>query len=186
MTIPNLITIGRLFLVPLTIWLIISGEHVLAFWAFIIAGVSDGVDGFIARTFDQRSDLGAYLDPIADKALLVSIYVTFAIVGALPVWLAILVVSRDLLIVGGVVLSWMVGQPMEMRPRAISKVNTLGQIVLAAVVLAHQAFDPGLGRVAGLLINVVGLLTLASAVVYAVDWVRHMSEDVPPSADPLA
>ncbi len=186
MTIPNLITIGRLFIVPLTIWLIVSGEHVLAFWAFIIAGVSDGVDGFIARTFDQRSDLGAYLDPIADKALLVSIYVTFSITGALPVWLAILVVSRDLLIVGGVVLSWMVDQPVAMRPRAISKVNTVFQIVLAAVVLADQAFARALGWLPDALIVVVGLLTLGSAIVYAVDWVRHMSEDVPPSADPLA
>lgn len=186
MTIPNLITIGRLFVVPLTIWLIISGEHLLAFWAFVIAGVSDGVDGFIARSFNQRSDLGAYLDPIADKALLVSIYVTFAITGVLPVWLAILVVSRDLLIVGGVVLSWMVGQPVAMRPRAISKVNTVFQIVLAAVVLADQAFAPGLTWLPSTLIAIVGLLTLSSAIVYAVDWVRHMSEDVPPSADPLA
>jgi cardiolipin synthase len=185
-TIPNLITIGRLFLVPLTIWLITSGEHILAFWAFVVAGVSDGIDGFIARTFNQRSDLGAYLDPIADKALLVSIYVTFAITGVLPVWLAILVVSRDLLIVGGVVLSWMVGQPVEMRPRTISKVNTVFQIILAAVVLADQAFSPGFAWALDALIIVVGLLTLSSAVVYAVDWVRHMSEDLPPSADPLA
>jgi cardiolipin synthase len=185
-TIPNLITIGRLFLVPLTIWLIVSSEHVLAFWAFVIAGVSDGVDGFIARSFNQRSDLGAYLDPIADKALLVSIYVTFAITGVLPVWLAILVVSRDLLIVGGVVLSWMVGQPVEIRPRAISKINTAFQIALAAVVLADQAFARALGWLPDVLIIVVGLLTLSSAVVYAIDWVRHMSEGVPPSADPLA
>jgi cardiolipin synthase len=185
-TIPNLITIGRLFLVPLTIWLIISNEHLLAFWAFIIAGVSDGVDGFIARNFDQRSDLGAYLDPIADKALLVSIYVTFAVTGVLPVWLAILVVSRDLLIVGGVVLSWMVDQPVAMRPRAISKLNTVFQIVLAAVVLADTAFRFGFGWVLSALITAVGVLTLSSAIVYAVDWVRHMSEDVPPSADPLA
>jgi cardiolipin synthase len=185
-TIPNLITIGRLFIVPLTIWLIISGEHVLAFWAFIIAGVSDGVDGFIARTYNQRSALGAYLDPIADKALLVSIYVTFAITGVLPVWLAILVVSRDLLIVGGVVLSWMVDQPVEMRPRVISKVNTVFQILLAAVVLADRAFEPGLAWVPAALIGVVGVLTLSSAVVYAIDWVRHMSEETPPSADPLA
>ena len=93
----------------------------------------------------MRSELGAYLDPIADKALLVSIYVTFAIPAQLPVWLAILVVSRDLLIIGGVVLSWMLDQPIEMRPRMISKVNTVFQIVLAAVVLADQAFPRALG-----------------------------------------
>lgn len=174
MTIPNLITIGRLFLVPLTIWLIVSGEPAAAFWVFVIAGVSDGIDGFIARHFNQRSDLGAYLDPLADKALLVSIYVTFSIIGELPVWLAILVVSRDLLIVGGVVLSWMLGQPVAMRPRTISKANTVAQIVLASVVLADQAFSPDFEGLTTLLIGLVGLLTIGSAAVYVVDWVRHM------------
>ena len=71
MNLPNLITIGRILLVPITVWLIISGEFALAFVAFVTAGVSDGVDGYIARRFDQRTELGAYLDPIADKALLV-------------------------------------------------------------------------------------------------------------------
>jgi cardiolipin synthase len=176
-TIPNFITIGRLFLVPLTIWLIVSDEPVAAFWVFVIAGVSDGVDGFIARQFNQRSDLGAYLDPIADKALLVSIYVVFSILGELPVWLAILVVSRDVLIVGGVVLSWMMEQPIEMRPRGISKANTVAQILLASIVLADQAFSPDFGGLTTLLVGVVGLLTIASAGVYVVDWVRHMSEE---------
>ena len=91
---------------------------------FLIAGVSDGIDGWIARRFDQRSELGAYLDPIADKALLVSIFVTLGLVGVLPVWLVILVVSRDILIVGGVVLSWMLGSAVPIRPLLVSKANT--------------------------------------------------------------
>ena len=78
-TIPNLITIGRLFLVPFTVWLIVQGDAVTAFWIFILAGISDAVDGFLARQFNLRSKLGAYLDPLADKVLLVSIYVTFAV-----------------------------------------------------------------------------------------------------------
>jgi cardiolipin synthase len=183
-TIPNLITIARLFLVPLTIWLIVSGESVAAFWSFVVAGVSDGVDGFIARHYNQRSDLGAYLDPLADKALLVSIYVTFSIVGAMPAWLAIVVVSRDLLIVGGVVLSWMLDQPIAMRPRAISKANTVAQILLASVVLGDQAFGLGLVRIVTLLIWLVGLLTSLSAAVYVVDWVRHMGSGASASAAP--
>src|SRR5690606_28373291 len=124
-TIPNLITIGRLFLVPLTIWLIVSGDAATAFWFFVLAGVSDAVDGFLARQFDLRSALGAYLDPLADKALLMSIYITFAILGDIPVWVTILVVSRDVLIIGGVVLAWMLGPPIEMRPRVVSKANTM-------------------------------------------------------------
>lgn len=177
MTIPNLITIGRLILVPLTIWLLISGKPALAFSVFLLAGVSDGVDGLIARHFNQRSRLGGYLDPLADKALLVSIYVTFAIIGDLPVWLAILVVSRDLLIVGGVMLAWMLDRPIAMRPRWVSKTNTVAQIVLAAVVLADHAFSLDLARLTNGLIIVVSLLTVASAAIYVVDWVRHMGGD---------
>lgn len=177
MTIPNLITIGRLVLVPLTIWLIVAGKHNAAFWVFVLAGVSDAVDGFLARQFKMWSDLGAYLDPIADKALLVSIFITASVLGQIPAWLTILVVSRDILIVGGVVLAWMLGQPFPIRPRMISKVNTVFQIALAATVLADNAFSPDFGMVRTWLVIVTGLLTIGSAGVYVSDWIRHMSAD---------
>ena len=105
--IPNLITIGRLVLVPFVVAMIVQKDWDLAFFAFVLAGLSDAVDGFVARRFDLRSDLGAYLDAIADKALLVSIYVTLAIVGVIPSWLAIVVVSRDIMIVGAIELPWL-------------------------------------------------------------------------------
>jgi len=174
-TIPNLITIGRLVVVPLTIWLIVVGEHATAFWIFVIAGVSDGVDGFLARQFNMRSDLGAYLDAIADKTLLVSIFITCAVLGQIPVWLTILVASRDFLIVGGVVLAWMLGQPIELKPRMISKVNTVVQIGLVGFVLADNAFNIDLFDIRELLVILTGLLTIGSAAVYVNDWVRHMS-----------
>ncbi len=129
-SLPNLITIGRILLVPVTVWLIINHQYLLALLAFLAAGISDGVDGYIARRFNQRSELGAYLDPIADKALLVSIYVSLAILEVLPTWLAIIVVTRDVLIVGAVVLAWVMGRPLDMKPLWISKVNTVAQIVL--------------------------------------------------------
>jgi cardiolipin synthase len=173
-TIPNFISIARLLLVPLAIWLIVSDDPVTAFWIFVIAGVSDGVDGFLARQFNMRSDLGGYLDPLADKALLVSIYVTFAILGDIPVWVTILVVSRDVLIVGGVLLAWVVGQPIEMHPRAVSKANTVAQIVLAGIVLGDLAFPIDLAVFRRTMVVVVGLLTVASMLVYVVDWLRHM------------
>ena len=174
MTIPNLITIGRLLLVPMIVWLIITGQSAAAFVVFILAGVSDAIDGFLARTFDLHSELGSYLDPLADKALLVSIYISLAVLAEVPLWVVILVVSRDLFIVGAVVLSWMLGQPMEMRPLAISKVNTVVQIVLAAVVLGDLALGPDLAALRTILVYLVGVLTVASAAVYLVDWVRHM------------
>jgi len=105
LTIPNFITLLRFLLVPAIVYAMLEGAMGWALAGFLIAGVSDGVDGFIARQFDQRSELGAYLDPIADKLLLVSVFVVLGLMSELPLWLVIAAVSRDLLIVGGVVLS---------------------------------------------------------------------------------
>ena len=102
MTIPNLITIARLLSVPLVIVLIGQERWMPAFVLFVVAGASDGVDGFIARRFDMRSEFGAYIDPLADKALIVSIYVALSVVGVLPGWVAVLVVSRDAMIVAAI------------------------------------------------------------------------------------
>jgi cardiolipin synthase (CMP-forming) len=174
-TIPNLISIARLLLVPLIVWLIVAGQPHLAFWVFVVAGISDAVDGFIARTFDLRSDLGTYLDPIADKALLVSIYISLAYIEAIPAWLAILVVSRDLLIIGAVVLSWMLGEPMGTKPHWVSKTNTVLQIAFAALVLGDLAFALELVTLRTVMVYAVGALTVVSGAVYLVDWVRHMA-----------
>ncbi|HZP20695.1 MAG TPA: CDP-alcohol phosphatidyltransferase family protein [Bauldia sp.] len=173
-TIPNLISIGRLFLVPLTIWLLISARPDLAFWVFLLAGFSDALDGFLARRFNMKSDLGGYLDPLADKALLISIYVTFAALNEVHVWVTILIVTRDILIIGGVIIAWMLAVPMAMRPNWISKVNTLGQIVYAAVILADLAFTANLTTLRMELAWVVGGLTVISTFAYALEFVRHM------------
>jgi cardiolipin synthase len=175
MNIPNLITIARILMVPLTVWLIISEEHFLAFVVFIAAGISDGVDGFIARRYHLKSELGAMLDPIADKLLLVSIYVTLGFQQVLPAWLVILVVSRDVLIVGGVILNLLVGKPMEMKPLLISKVNTAAQIAFACAVLAAQGFNQSLNGFFSSGMAVVAFLTAASGALYMRDWVRHMA-----------
>jgi cardiolipin synthase len=181
-TIPNLITIGRLCLVPLIVWLILAPQPVAAFWVFIVAGASDAVDGYLARQLNVRSDVGAYLDPLADKALLVSIYVAMSALNEIPVWLTILVVSRDVLIIGGVVLAWMLAAPVDMKPSAISKLNTLAQITLAAVALGDLAFGPDLMMVRDVLAYVVAGLTIASAALYMAEWIRHMGGvSVPPA-----
>ena len=183
MTLPNLITIGRLLLVPLIIWLIVADQPLAAFSVLIVAGASDAVDGFLARQLDLRSELGTYLDPIADKALLVSIYITLAVVTAIPVWLAILIVSRDVLIVGAVVLSWMLGEPTSVQPLRISKVNTTLQIILAAVVLGDLAFTVDLTLARTILVYLVAFLTVVSAAIYLVEWVRHMAAGEAASTD---
>lgn len=175
MTLPNLITVARFIMVPLVILAMINGEMLTAFVLFLLAGVSDGLDGFIARNFNQRSELGAWLDPIADKFLLVSVFVVLGWLGVLPSWLVIFAVSRDALIVGAVVLSSLLENPVEMRPLLISKANTLAQIILLILVLADLAGLARLDAVIGWMIYAVAGLTFASASAYLVTWLRHMA-----------
>ena len=108
---PNLITLARLLMTPLAVSMIVSQRFAEAFVIFVLAGASDAVDGFIAKRFDLRSELGSYLDPLADKALLISMYVALAAIGALSPALAILVVSRDLMILFAVLVSWLLANP---------------------------------------------------------------------------
>ena len=175
MTIPNMITILRLVLVPGVVLAMLQARWEWAFTGFVVAGISDGVDGFIARHFNQRSRLGAYLDPMADKLLLVSVFVVLGIAGELPLWLVVAVVSRDALIVFAVLLSSVMAQPVEMKPLMVSKANTAIQLVLAAVVLGELAFGIDIGALRPALIILSGLLTVASAAAYLVAWLRHMS-----------
>ncbi|MGA2892139.1 MAG: CDP-alcohol phosphatidyltransferase family protein [Xanthobacteraceae bacterium] len=175
MSIPNLITLGRILLVPIVVWAITSGEMRIAFLLFLVAGISDAVDGFLAKRFHMASELGAYLDPLADKALIVSIYVSLGIAGALPIFLVILVVSRDIMIISAFLLSWLVGKPMPIRPLMVSKANTVAQIVLATLVLAEQAFGFNWVLTSELIMALVAVLTLLSIAFYLAGWVRHMN-----------
>ncbi len=173
---PNIITLGRLVLVPVVIVFIIQPNWTAAFLLFLLAGISDGVDGFLARHFDLRSELGAYLDPLADKALLMSIYVTLAVDGILPATIAILAVSRDVMIMGAVMVSWVLDKPVTINPLLVSKANTVGQIVLAASVLGGKAFGVNFGMWFQVMIYTVAALTIASAGAYFVQWLRHMTD----------
>ena len=172
---PNIITVGRLLLVPATVALISSGRWQAAFAVFTIAGVSDAIDGFLAKRFDLRTELGAYLDPLADKALLVSIYISLAVDGVLPTPLAILVVSRDVMIIGAVIVSWVLRKPVEIRPLLVSKLNTTAQIGLACAVLGARAFGLSLDGWLPVLEWIVAALTIGSMAAYLDQWLRHMN-----------
>jgi cardiolipin synthase len=180
--IPNSLTLGRIVLVPLVVWLIITDEMLAAFLVFLLAGMSDAADGFLAKRYGWRTELGAYLDPIADKALLGSIYVTLGLAGHLPAWLVIAVVSRDILIIGAVVLSWMLSRPLTMQPLLISKINTFSQIVLAGLVLAELGLGLGLHQLVNALILVTGTLTIISAATYFWAWLKLMASYEPAPA----
>ena len=175
LSIPNLITLGRILLVPIVVWAIASGAMWIAFVLFLGAGLSDAVDGYLAKRFHMTTELGAYLDPLADKALIVSIYITLGIYGLIPGWLVILVVSRDIMIVGAVMLSWLVGTPVKVKPLLVSKLNTAAQIVFACVVLGTLGFAYPLPKVSLVLMALVAALTLLSVAAYVAEWVRHMN-----------
>lgn len=188
MTIPNFITIFRFCLVPLIVWCISSQAWQPAFWVFAAAGASDALDGFIAKRFDQKSDLGAILDPLADKALLVSIYLTLGIMALLPAWFVILIVFRDLMIIAAVLVAWVMIHRISIAPSLLSKANTAAQILLAALVLLalDLQYDTGLpvdpGRLVHLGTVIVAILTIASSADYLRRWLRDMAgglKDVP-------
>jgi cardiolipin synthase len=183
LSIPNFISLGRVILVPIVFWLVVTGELGAAFFVFVLAGASDAVDGYIAKRFGWQTELGAYLDPLADKLLIVTIFISLGVKGLLPSWLVIAVVSRDLLIVIGIVLTWLLGNPARVRPLAVSKANTLAQIVLAATVLADEAFGLGLAAVRIILVWVTGALTIASLMAYIRAWHRHVNGVEPSPED---
>jgi cardiolipin synthase len=175
LNIPNLITLGRILLVPVVVWAIASGAMWIAFVLFVAAGVSDAVDGFLAKRLNMATELGAYLDPLADKALIVSIYLTLGVNHLIPRWLVILVVSRDILIVGGIMLSWLLGNPLKIKPLLVSKLNTVAQIVFACVVLGSLGFGIEAETLTLVLMALVAVLTLLSVAAYLSEWVRHMN-----------
>ncbi len=175
LSIPNIITLGRILLVPFIVWAIASNQMEIAFAIFVIAGVSDAVDGFLAKRFNMASELGALLDPLADKALLVSIYVALGIWGAVPRWIVILVVSRDIMIVSAVIVSWLFDKPIPMKPLMVSKLNTVAQVAFAALVLAALGFGFRSTPYDLILMGFVTIFTLVSVSLYLVEWVRHMS-----------
>lgn len=176
MNLPNIISLGRLLIAPVAIWLMLTGVMEAAFWVFVAAAVSDAVDGFIAKRFDLVTELGAYLDPLADKALLVSVYVVLGVLGHLPLWLVLLVVFRDLLIIGGVLLLWLLTRPFRMKPLMVSKVNTVAQIVLAATVLGELGLGVTVGAAVPVLVFAVAATTLVSGASYMVRWMRRFNQ----------
>jgi cardiolipin synthase len=175
LNIPNIITLGRILAVPFIVWAIASNQMEIAFAIFIIAGISDAVDGFLAKRFNMSSELGALLDPVADKALLVSIYMALGIWGAIPRWIVILVVSRDIMIVGAVIVSWLYGKPIPMKPLMVSKLNTVAQVGFAALVLGSLGFGFDSAPYDLVLMALVTIFTLLSVSFYLVEWARHMS-----------
>lgn len=169
---PNIITLARLLAVPVTVYLILQGAYLPAFWLFVAAGVSDAVDGYLAKRLGAVSVIGAYLDPLADKALLVSVFVALGYLNHVAMWLVILIVFRDLLIIGGAILFQTLTQSLEMNPLFISKINTAAQIVLACAILAQLSSGWHAPALTKLILYFVAATTFLSGAAYIVKWGR--------------
>lgn len=167
---PNLISFARILLVPPTVWALFDGEYRLALLLFFIAGFSDGVDGYLARRFDWRSRLGGIIDPLADKALMVSVFVSLAMLDWIPVWLAAVVIGRDLIIVTGGVAYHFFIQPVEGEPTWASKINTVFQLLYVTAVLSAAGYAWPVPWVLVALGSAMFVTTVVSGIDYFWSW----------------
>ncbi len=175
MNLPNLITLGRLLSVPLVVYLLMQAAYLYAFALFAAAAASDALDGYLAKRRGQTTPLGALLDPLADKALLVGVYVTLGFQGILPQWLVVLVVFRDFLIVVGAALSVLLRLEARMRPLVVSKLNTAVQIALAVWILGERGLGFDVPWLESALVHVAAATTAVSGAGYLVHWTRGLA-----------
>jgi cardiolipin synthase len=168
--IPNIITMIRLLLIiPLCIALF-TDQYKLAFYIFIVAGISDGLDGLLARYFNWQTKLGAMVDPVADKLLMLMTYAMLTWSHVVPVWLFVLVIGRDLIITTGVVLyKYLIEEPYY-KARFFSKINTAVQIVFVLLLLFNAAFITLSPYFLNLLMYLVVFTTLISLMDYVIVW----------------
>ncbi|MBI5552578.1 MAG: CDP-alcohol phosphatidyltransferase family protein [Desulfobacterales bacterium] len=165
MSIPNILTVVRILLTPVFVILLLRELYPQALMVFAIAGLSDGLDGFIARYFNQRTVLGAYLDPMADKLLLVTAYVMLGMLDVIPDWVAVIVIARDVIIVLGIAIIALTAKSYEIRPSLVSKATTVTQILLVLLAL----YDPAAAKLIALhapLIWITAVITTFSGLHY--------------------
>jgi cardiolipin synthase len=167
--IPNFITGVRILLVPMLVWLLVERHFALALATFGIMGMSDGLDGFLAKRYNWKTRLGEYLDPLADKIMLVSAYVTLGFGGIVPFWLVITVVLREVVILTGAGVYHLLTHQLQMAPTLISKLNTLAQIILVLTVIFDQLIELP-GNLVSILIVLTLITTVASGIGYVIDW----------------
>jgi len=179
MNIPNLLTLLRIILVPVIVILLIQGLFLKALIVFVVAALSDVLDGFLARILRQKTALGAYLDPIADKALLASSFVTLSILHVIPGWLAVIVISRDVIILLGIAVLSMMSISVNIRPTFVSKITTALQLSTVLIVLYDLSMPDSfhdLWQTA--LFWLTALLTIISGLDYMMRGQKLMNQDI--------
>ncbi len=177
MNLPNLITVGRLLCVPIEVYLLIEAAYMAAFVLFIVLVFSDGLDGYLAKRNGQITELGAMLDPLADKALLVSVFITLGLQQDLPTWLVVFVVFRDLFILGGVIVLFLLQVKVRMHPLLVSKINTGVQMMLVVMILAELSLKVNFDIFVTWMIYLAAVTTAISGGAYMVSWARRMASN---------
>jgi len=165
MNLPNILTLARVLLIPFFVIFIINRNFEWAFFTFALAGITDGIDGLIARITHQRTELGAYLDPIADKLLLSSAFISLAIIEFIPSWLVVIVITRDVIILVGFLVMWLTNYHPEINPSLLSKMTTAFQIITILLVLMI-GYSSTFQQLSVIAIYATAILTILSGLHY--------------------
>jgi len=176
LNLPNFISLGRLLLVPLIIWLISINQMSFAFYCFLIAVISDFLDGLAARIMKNTTVVGTYLDPIADKVLLIGVFITLGILNYFPIWLVLIVVFRDIMILGGGLLLVLSRGAFAVKPLMISKINTCIQMLFVTFVIAQAAFYQFLESINWFIMYLTAATTVISGIAYVLMWINQMNQ----------
>jgi cardiolipin synthase len=168
---PNAISLMRIALVAPILLLVLRGSFGYALALFVLAGFSDGLDGYLAKRFNWHTRLGALLDPVADKLLVAGMFITLAYIAAIPVWLAVIVISRDIIIVAGATAYNFLVRPVEGEPSRVSKLNTALQLLFLLFVLSRAGF----GWPDQITITVLGASVLITVVISGLDYIWSWS-----------
>lgn len=177
LSVPNQLTMFRMLLMPFILIAMIYERHDMAFWLFLAAAVSDSIDGLVARHFNQKTMLGEFLDPIADKLLLSSCFVVQAFIGAIPWWITVLVISRDVIIIATVLVVVLATEVRDFPPSVFGKANTVVQIAAMFSILVHNYLHTEVtSALTTTLIWAAAATILLSSVHYAIDTSRRLQE----------
>lgn len=181
--IPNILTLVRILLTPLLIIFLLKKRFTMALLVFAMAGISDALDGFIARYFNQRTVLGAHLDPLADKLLLLSSYISLAVLKIIPGWLAVVVIARDVIILFGIAVLTITQKPYEIKPSTISKCTTVIQLATIFFILLHPD-GTHFSTFQVSMFWATAVLTIASGLHYIYIGMNQLQENSPPVCPP--
>ncbi|HDQ04145.1 MAG TPA: CDP-diacylglycerol--glycerol-3-phosphate 3-phosphatidyltransferase [Deltaproteobacteria bacterium] len=176
MNVPNFLSLLRIILVPVIIIFLIQESYKNALITFAIAGLTDVFDGIIARAFKSQTKIGAFIDPLADKLLVVSSFIALSILGLIPAWLTVIVITRDLIITGGILILSLMSVSFEMKPAVVSKITTVFQVSTILLTLLYYSIDPGISYKWILLICwATAIFTVASGAVYITRGINYIN-----------